>query len=78
MEERKEYVIDRFEGKYGVCQDKNGKMADIPKAMLPPKAREGSKIKETESGFVLVSSTLEKEKIKTVFEALFRDEKEPL
>ncbi|MED0661402.1 DUF3006 domain-containing protein [Geobacillus thermodenitrificans] len=29
------YIIDRFEGKWTVCEDENCKMVDIEKSKLP-------------------------------------------
>lgn len=35
-------IIDRFEGNFAVCENKNGEMVDIDKSKLPKEAKEGS------------------------------------
>lgn len=37
-------IIDRFEGDFAVVELENRQMADMPKALLPPGAREGDVI----------------------------------
>lgn len=66
-----EYIIDRFEGNYGVCQDEEGKVVDIPRQALPKNAKEGSRIGYTGEEYELLPDTEEAEKIKKVFDALF-------
>ena len=34
-------TIDRFEGDYAVVELPDGNMSDMPKALLPPEAKEG-------------------------------------
>lgn len=34
-------IIDRFEGKYAVCEKEDRSMVNIEKDKLPPEAREG-------------------------------------
>lgn len=46
-------VIDRFEGEYAVCEDENGQMIKIPRAELPPGAREGSVLRREADHFLL-------------------------
>ena len=38
------YIIDRFEGKWAVCEAEDGKMIDIEKSKLPKNARAGDVI----------------------------------
>ena len=38
------YIIDRFEGKWAVCETEDGKMIDIEKSKLPKNARAGDVI----------------------------------
>lgn len=40
-------IIDRFEGEIAVIELENGEMVDIPKKILPDKAKEGSIINIT-------------------------------
>ncbi|HHW30346.1 MAG TPA: DUF3006 domain-containing protein [Clostridiaceae bacterium] len=43
IDEEKEYLIlDRFEGDYAVCEDKNGEMVNIERSKIPKEAKEGS------------------------------------
>ncbi len=37
----KKYFIDRFEGKYAVCEDTNGNKVDILKKDIPDDVNEG-------------------------------------
>lgn len=68
-----EYIIDRFEGDYGVCQDGNGKLADIPRRDLPGNAKEGSRIRYDGEKYELLPDSFEAGKIKEAFDALFDD-----
>lgn len=36
-----QFIIDRFEGGFAVCEDENRKMVNIERSKLPPEAREG-------------------------------------
>lgn len=41
MKQSKQYIIDRFEGGYAVCEDEHGVFTDIKKELLPDVAKEG-------------------------------------
>lgn len=38
-------VVDRFEGNYAVCEDKNGEMINIDRSEIPEEAKEGTVLK---------------------------------
>ncbi len=41
------FIIDRFEGDYALVELENKEMADMPKILLPPDAKEGDLINIT-------------------------------
>lgn len=41
------YIIDRFEGEYAVCELEDLRMVNIPKEALPHDAKEGDRIQVT-------------------------------
>lgn len=43
-------IIDRFEGSYAVCEDKDRSMFAIDKKEIPNEAKEGDILKITDSG----------------------------
>ena len=46
------WSIDRFEGEYALCENTvTEERCRIPKAQLPPGAREGSLLRRTPSGW---------------------------
>ncbi len=49
------YIIDRFEGEFAICEDENGVMHDIEKALLPANAAAGDCFKERNGAYVLDS-----------------------
>jgi len=63
-------TIDRFERKFAVCELINGNFANLPKAVLPPRAAEGSKL-------VIVLDNADeaedRERIKEKMNSLFKD-----
>lgn len=44
MENSKKYTVDRFEGKYAVCESENFKFINIEKKRLPKGVNEGDVI----------------------------------
>jgi len=46
-------VIDRFEGKYAVCETEDKNMVNIERSELPDGAREGDVIIQTPAGYRL-------------------------
>ena len=54
--EIKEYTIDRFEGDFAVCEDRDtGEMVDFKRDDLPQNAREGSILKYSNGKFEIDS-----------------------
>lgn len=54
--EIKEYTIDRFEGDFAVCEDRDtGEMVDFKRDDLPQNAREGSILKYSDGKFEIDS-----------------------
>lgn len=67
------YIIDRFEGKYALCEDVNKKLTQIPKYKVPPEAKEGDCIYESD-GILLLdkSGSLDRhERMKRKLDKLF-------
>lgn len=52
----KRLVVDRFEGKYAICQDENGNMFGIELNEMPKDAKEGSVIDINDEGEISVNS----------------------
>ena len=67
-----EYTIDRCEGEYVVCEDKNGVMYEIQKDKIPSEAQEGSKIKKMEERYSIVENQNDKARIKSKMDKLFK------
>lgn len=44
-------VIDRFEGKYAVCELENGEFVDVPEEDIPQEAKEGDVITKTDNKY---------------------------
>ena len=45
-DDKAEYVIvDRFEGNYAICEDKNSEMINIDRSKIPKEAKEGAVLK---------------------------------
>lgn len=48
----KQYIIDRFEGEYAVCEH-DGEMVDIAKVFLPKNAKAGDVIAECDGKYMI-------------------------
>ncbi len=48
----KQYIIDRFEGEYAVCEH-DGEMVDIAKVFLPKNAKAGDVIAERDGKYMI-------------------------
>ena len=48
----KQYIIDRFEGEYAVCEH-DGEMVDIAKVFLPKNAKTGDVIVECDGKYMI-------------------------
>jgi hypothetical protein len=66
-------IIDRFEGKYAVCETAERKMINIDKAKLPAAAKEGDVIIKGNRKYIIdVDNTKEREKtIQSLMDELF-------
>lgn len=47
------WIIDRMEGQVAVCETEEGSKISIPKADLPPEAKEGDVIREEKGSYVV-------------------------
>ena len=63
------YIIDRFEGEFAVVELSNKTFVNIPKAAIPPEAKEGSVIDVTVD---TASTTARTEKINNLMDNLFK------
>lgn len=68
-------VIDRFEGKYVVCELESGEFIDIPKADIPQEAKEGDILTKTDNGYYVdkIATETKREEIKQRMNRLFVD-----
>ncbi|MDD2426728.1 MAG: DUF3006 domain-containing protein [Eubacteriales bacterium] len=62
-------TIDRIESKFAVCEMEDGSFENLPKAFLPPKAKEGSKLKIE---LDLKSEAEDRKRIKGKMDGLFK------
>lgn len=68
------YIIDRFEGTYAICEDKSKDMVRIPKYQLPPECKEGDTIVKDPAGYYRIDAEATKkdeERIKDKLSRLF-------
>ncbi len=65
------YIIDRFEGRFAVCENENREMVNIPASMLPEGAKEGDVLEESGGSYFLNRD--ETEKARTEIEKLMDD-----
>lgn len=63
-------IIDRIEGALAVCETASGEMITIELLELPLGTKEGTRIKKTDSGYVIVTSRIKK-KIQSLMSELF-------
>jgi hypothetical protein len=56
-------TIDRFEGKYAVCEKENRQMVNIEKSKLPPEAKEGDVLR-IENDIIIADAKETQKKIK--------------
>ena len=64
------FTIDRFEGEYAVVELEDMRFVDVPKAILPPNAKEGDILVIS---FDVPASKERKEKIEGLMDKLFCD-----
>ncbi len=73
--ENKLFSIDRFEGEFAVCENKEtGEMINIKKSLLPENIKEGSIIKFENGYFILEPEITSKkqDEIKSMVDNLFK------
>lgn len=73
---KSEYVIDRFEGEFAVCENINdNKMLNIKKELLPINAKEGNVIRYNGNRYIIdfKKSNLLKENIKAITNDLWEN-----
>lgn len=68
-------IIDRFEGKYAVCELEDGKFVDIFKDDIPKDAKEGDVLTKTDSGYRVekIATEAKREEIRQRMNRLFVD-----
>lgn len=68
-------VIDRFEGKYAVCELENGEFVDVPEEDIPQEAKEGDVITKTDNKYCVDKMATEnkRKEIKHKMDRLFVD-----
>lgn len=49
------YTIDRFEEGFALLEDEAGEMRQVPRAALPPEAREGDRLEDCGAGYVILA-----------------------
>lgn len=64
------FIIDRFEGSFALCETEEGKTVDVPKVVLPPRAKEGDVISVT---IDKEETQKRKDKIEGLMNSLFKD-----
>lgn len=52
----KKLTVDRFDGIYAICEDKERKMYAIPTAELPANVREGDKLEINDEGIITINA----------------------
>ncbi|MGL4606642.1 MAG: DUF3006 domain-containing protein [Eubacteriaceae bacterium] len=67
-----EYIIDRFEGDFAICEDETNKIIYLLKTDLPHLAIEGSRIKKVNSHYILLDNSHDRERIKEKMNRLFK------
>lgn len=65
------YIIDRFEGRFAVCEDEKQEMVNIPVESLPADVKEGDVLAESNGSFYIIHE--ESEKIKADIKKLIED-----
>lgn len=69
-------VIDRFEGAYAICEDKDQKLFAIEAAELPAEAAEGSVLEIDDEGTVRVNAektAVRRSKVKNLQDSLWKE-----
>jgi hypothetical protein len=61
-------IIDRFEAETALCEAEDGQIVQIPRAALPPGAREGSCLRQNEGGAFALDREAEAERRRKLFQ----------
>ena len=72
-----EYIIDRWEGAFAVCEREDGVMVEIPRALLPEGCVEGAKLVPCETGYCLKDNTEDRVRLRRQMDRLFGRKKQP-
>jgi hypothetical protein len=73
LEDIMEYVIDRFEGNFAVCESDSGDFIEIDKARLPEGVREGATIAVDNKGLIsLADGSVREKRIADKMKAVWR------
>ena len=71
----KKLYIDRFDGKYAICEDNDAKLFAIELENIPKEAKEGDVISISKEGEISIdkeATKARKKKIKAIQDKLFR------
>ncbi len=60
--------VDRFEGIYAICEDKDGAKFAIPTQEVPEGAKEGTVLKISDDGTLVIDKELTAKKSKSTFD----------
>lgn len=73
----KKLTVDRFDGIYAICEDKERKMYAIPTAELPANVREGDKLEINDEGIIIINAEAtasERKAVKAKEDSLFTED----
>lgn len=65
------YIIDRFEGRFAVCEAEDKSMTNILISSLPEGCIEGSVIETGPDGYILIDNSHERNRIREKMKKLF-------
>ena len=69
------YTLDRFEGKFAICENRiTGEFINVPKNLIDKNAREGDILKFSNNKYLLdeISTQKAREEIKDLAKSLFK------
>ena len=65
-------TIDRFEGELAVCEQEDGRMFTVEKALLPPDCVEGDDIEQEDGIYIKKDNRLRREQMQNKMRSLFK------
>ncbi len=65
-------TIDRFEGELAVCEQEDGRMFTVEKALLPPDCVEGDAIEQKDGIYIKKDNRLRREQMQNKMRSLFK------